>query len=137
MGKMKYMKSLMKNIIISQLNISSVEELIKKVSPYDFVSFDIFDTLLKRDVPSPEDVFSIVEKKTGQIGFAHERIHAEVRCRHLSTKEEITLDDIYLNIDAKYVNCKRIELEVENLLLKKNYGLILSITIAVNIIRRF
>lgn len=120
MGKMKYMKSLMKNIIISQLNISSVEELIKKVSPYDFVSFDIFDTLLKRDVPSPEDVFSIVEKKTGQIGFAHERIHAEVRCRHLSTKEEITLDDIYLNIDAKYVNCKRIELEVENLLLKKN-----------------
>ena len=38
------------------------EKLKKLIDRAEWVSFDIFDTLLKRDVPTPVDVFSIVEK---------------------------------------------------------------------------
>ena len=38
-------------------------KLFKCVSKYDIVSFDIFDTLLKRNVLRPEDVFDLVEDR--------------------------------------------------------------------------
>ena len=37
--------------------------LFNKCRKYNVVSFDIFDTLLKRDVFFPADVFKLVEKK--------------------------------------------------------------------------
>ena len=53
----------------------------KMVDSVEYVSFDIFDTLLKRDVREPRDIFYIVERKTGRKGFAIERINAEIRAR--------------------------------------------------------
>ena len=41
--------------------MADVEKLIGKCKSYKIVSFDVFDTLLKRDVYSPVDVFSLVE----------------------------------------------------------------------------
>lgn len=41
----------------------SADNIIKMIQPYDMVSFDVFDTLLKRDVESESDVFDLVERK--------------------------------------------------------------------------
>ena len=41
----------------------TADEIIKKIQSYDVVSFDIFDTLLKRDVEFETDVFELVERK--------------------------------------------------------------------------
>ena len=40
----------------------------------EVISFDIFDTLLKRNVPDPNQIFNIVEKKSAVFGFAKKRI---------------------------------------------------------------
>lgn len=40
-----------------------MDNLKKQINEYDVVSFDIFDTLLVRDVYSPKDIFCILEKK--------------------------------------------------------------------------
>ena len=44
----------------------SYENLIDKINNYENVSFDIFDTLLKRNVKEPTDVFDIVQRYVGK-----------------------------------------------------------------------
>ena len=72
----------------------SREQIMDAVSAVDIVSFDLFDTLLQRDVLKPEDVFEIVQRRCGDRkikapGFAFYRRLAQ---------EELplgTLDEIY------------------------------------------
>ncbi len=47
----------------------SHEELLYAVEKHDYISFDIFDTLLTRKVMRPEDVFDLVEKNNREKGF--------------------------------------------------------------------
>lgn len=115
-----FMKSLIKKFMASRLETSTTEEIIKKIAPYNIISFDIFDTLLKRDVPIPSDVFSIVENISKKIGFKDARIKAEVTCRRQSMNEEVSLDDIYRFMDVQYAECKHEELSVESSVLRKN-----------------
>lgn len=68
----------------------------------EVVSFDLFDTLLKRRVLSPTDLFTLLEKEVIKslklndlINFKEIRIEAEKRCRLKRTKEDISIDDIY------------------------------------------
>lgn len=69
------------------------------VKNYDYISFDIFDTLLKRNVMQPTDIFKLVEKDgVCQFGdvfnhFAQTRVSAENEARN--GKEEVSLDNIY------------------------------------------
>lgn len=83
-------------------NWSSCEmsELYKKIDLVEYVSFDIFDTLLKRDVPKPTDVFKIVERKTNEKNFYEKRKKAEILARNQNNNKEITLDDIYAYYDG-------------------------------------
>ncbi len=66
---------------------------------YKAVSFDIFDTLLERDVDRPVDVFfrvgDIVLGPGNGEHFQRERIAAEKAARELAQNGEATLDDIY------------------------------------------
>lgn len=87
--------------------------IINKVKGYDYVSFDIFDTLLKRDVAAPTDVFKIVGNIHSDKQFAKARIVAERNLRQKSGKEEITLNEIYEAMGEKYSSYKETELEVE------------------------
>lgn len=62
-----------------KLNISDME---RKLSGYDVITFDVFDTLITRCVCRPADVFSLVEAAARdrgliQNGFARDRIRAE------------------------------------------------------------
>lgn len=99
---------------------------------YEYVSFDIFDTLIKRNVEEPNDVFELValeiKRKYGWINhnFRELRIRSEKEARLLSKNgEEITLDDIYTqirrnidtNIDDRIINeIKELECEIEKVI---------------------
>lgn len=66
---------------------------------YPCVSFDIFDTLIRRDVTLPTDIFTIVGKhiagKNLAEKFHDERIKMEILAREKSNTGEVTLQDIY------------------------------------------
>lgn len=81
-----------------KLNTASsidVASIINQIEKYDIVSFDIFDTLLKRNVAKPTDVFEYIEKKHNITGFCEQRIAAEKRARTKKKGVEVTLSDIY------------------------------------------
>ena len=105
----------------------SIGFLRKQLNRYDVISFDIFDTLLKRDVYKPTDVFEIVEKEYTyrygrKIEFKTARIEAEKNARGHSSYSEITLDEIYEEADlADKDVIKALELEVESEILHCNY----------------
>lgn len=91
-------------------------------SKYEIVSFDLFDTLVKRDVRKPTDVFKIVQKKLrGKYdyeNYPHERRMAEVSLYKKKQNEEITIDEIYDNFPARYTKdskeaYKKMEMDVE------------------------
>lgn len=104
----------------------------RKIDKCDVISFDIFDTLVKRMVQNPHDIFSLVEKKyntispTKIIGFKENRINAEKKSRTISKQEEITLNDIYKNLSNIYTNkqlntLKQMEINIEKDLCVTNY----------------
>ena len=73
----------------------------------EYVSFDIFDTLIVRPFLTPTDLFILLDKDFRELSknctgvdFSKMRINAEKQARdnlknNLSSNEEITLDDIY------------------------------------------
>ena len=110
-------------------------ELLKKyiLKKYNTISFDIFDTLIERDVDTPSDIFYIVGsyilgvKNADQ--FRNDRINAEKKARQLKTNGEVNLNDIYLNLPKKYDKCRdelfntEIETEIRMCHAKKNMNL--------------
>lgn len=103
----------------------SQEEIIKlknKIKEVDIVSFDIFDTLLLRNVVAPTDIFEVVEQKyynetKRKIDFKKGRILAEEKARDISINEEVTYEEIYYQFENMYPGLSRqfkeIELETE------------------------
>ncbi|MDY5872108.1 MAG: hypothetical protein SPJ57_02625, partial [Candidatus Methanomethylophilaceae archaeon] len=61
---------------------------------YDWVSIDIFDTLLVRPYVEPKDLFVHIEKEYDSPGFCRERMDAERRNRD-PENGEVTFDAIY------------------------------------------
>ena len=70
-------------------------EIIEKIDCHKIISFDLFDTLIKRNVVSPTDIFRIVELDTKCRNFAYDRIEAEEKARKVTINEEVTLQEIY------------------------------------------
>lgn len=79
-------------------------ELVDKLATYDVVSFDIFDTLIIRDVDKPTDLFYRLEEKNGLPAFHDNRIRAEMDARRSSGKPngEIDIFDIYQELSRYY-----------------------------------
>ena len=104
-----------------------LNELMRITASYDIVSFDVFDTLLVRQVPNPQDVFEILEAVANAEGILISnlqrlRIEAEKKAELLFTTP--TLDEIYdllgkeTNINEEQLNrLKLIEIQVEKDLL--------------------
>jgi predicted HAD superfamily hydrolase len=84
------------------------ESIIRRIRLYKSVSFDVFDTAIKRDVPHPRDVFTLVgQRYSEQNGaeldnFPQMRIEAEYAARRALDKPEITLMDIYTHLPAEW-----------------------------------
>ncbi len=70
------------------------EILYSKIQDYNYISFDIFDTLVKRNIGKPMDIFVLMEQFVGN-AFKIKRIEAEKRARAELGKIEVTIDDIY------------------------------------------
>ncbi len=93
----------------------------KRIQKYDWISFDIFDTLIKRCVPQPTDLFALVEMKYNALhpqepiaDFKRMRIDAESAARERNSSEEIQLNDIYNGISfPKNVKAELMRMEME------------------------
>ena len=87
---------------INSGTIPSTQKLLNKVKNFKAVSFDIFDTLLKRKVNNPKDVFQLMQLSIGEKipNFKDGRIKAEEKARLINNPREITLDDIYDNFSG-------------------------------------
>ncbi len=72
----------------------TAEELKNEIVNHEVISFDIFDTLLTRDVPTPSDIFAIIGEKLGKNNFTETRITAETKAKALKGGG-YTLKDIY------------------------------------------
>ena len=93
--------------------------MIRRIEEYDYISFDVFDTLLLRPYARPTDLFRHMERNENVPGFADARISAERRAR---TKEnpEVTLSEIYHMIRPEFAGLMRKEMEYEAQVLQPN-----------------
>lgn len=106
----------------------------EEIKKHDIISFDIFDTLLVRPYAKPTDLFRHMEKLYKIKGFYKKRIRAEesARYKHIDF-EDITLEQIYEEIEDKYKPFKEKEMELEERILtvhkenKKLYDYALNI----------
>lgn len=75
----------------------NTKKMMEQISSYSVVSFDLFDTLLKRDVSTPKDVFLQMEcrLKSQFSDFCELRVQAEKDARTRTAEEEVTLEEIY------------------------------------------
>ena len=92
------------------MNIKKIKSSIKSVK---VISFDLFDTLFYRPYLNPNDLFYHLEMIQKKPSYADQRIISEQNTRILSSKEEITYDDIYDNIDENFRDMKDKELSLE------------------------
>ena len=90
----------------------------EEIKKHEIISFDIFDTLLIRPYVKPTDLFLHIEKLYKIKGFCKSRIMAEklARGKYIDF-EEVTLNQIYEEIDEKYKRFKEIERELEERIL--------------------
>lgn len=95
----------------------------KQLSTYDVISFDIFDTLIKRKVAKPTDLFFVIENESGLVDFHKNRIEMEAEARRLAGESGET--DIYriydllarkYNTDKDYLIQQEVEAEMRTCL---------------------
>ena len=84
-----------------------------KAQKYDIVSFDIFDTLIERNVEKPTDIFFQVgvgcfSNYEMAMDFQKRRIIAEHIARNISKTGEVNLDDIYNALEGQYHRKRKI-----------------------------
>ena len=98
------------------------DSLVKQLSNYAVISFDVFGTLIFRPFSSPRVLFSIMEERLGIYKFAKIRVDSEdeIRARKLNTfgHDNVTLKEIYemisqkTNLDAESTANLEYELEL-------------------------
>lgn len=97
------------------------ENIIKIIQHYEYVSFDIFDTLIKRECFSPSRLFNYLEMYCGIRDFAKRRIAAEEMARKKTKEQEITLNDIYFQLSQNYPNEKWDQVKADELFFEDKF----------------
>lgn len=95
---------------------STIERMIKD---HPIISFDIFDTLLVRPYGHPADLWKHLEWLEGADGFFEARIKA-VSEAVKNANGEITLDEVYMQIQPEFKHFREKELRLEAEILKAN-----------------
>lgn len=102
------------------------ERVFKLIDEHKVISFDVYDTLIKRDVNNYKEVFKLLEYKcierygASYKDFSDIRINAERMAREKKQKE-ITIEDIYYQIkDCNAYEIMGMEIELECILAQKN-----------------
>lgn len=99
------------------------KKLKRAIDSHSVISFDVFDTLIKRNCLEPKDIFLIVENEYNKIheekiaDFQTKRIKAEEKARLVhSNSQDVTLEQIYeqLELDEEIsFQLKNIEVKTE------------------------
>ena len=98
-----------------------VKTIIKQIDKVDVVSFDIFDTLLFRPYVRPIDLFLHMEHHYGISQFMESRMNAECVARQKHSEQiDVTLDQIYEEIDENFKQYKQKEMDWERMVLCPN-----------------
>ena len=86
-----------------------INEFLSKIEKYQVISFDVFDTLLKRNIKNPKDVFTYINEniKTNYCNYKEERIRAESIAR--SKKKEVNLYGNRKQKKGTYESCFRVK----------------------------
>ena len=83
------------------------KKIINQIGSYSYISFDIFDTLVKRSVGSPQEVFYALGENYKDKTFKEKRIKAERKARDMAKaqgREEICIEEIYACMPMPYCN---------------------------------
>lgn len=82
-----------------------VEDFIDRLSKYDIISFDIFDTLIFRPFTEPADLFYFLGERLGILDFKHIRMELEAKSRVECYKKhqhyEVNFADIWKCIEQE------------------------------------
>lgn len=104
---MDYKTSIKK--IITRLYSDNEQEIINKINDKSIkvISFDLFDTLVTRDVSDYDYIYKMLESAYKDKYACNDkiqiiRINAEIKARKRSCKEEINIEDIYDEFPAEY-----------------------------------
>lgn len=105
----------------------------KVIANAKYVSFDIFDTLLKRHVSQPRNVFDLVQfqyncNNLDKINdFKRKRIQAERQARKNAKREDVTIDEIYQLLqydEEKKRQLRALEIYIEKMVCYPNKSII-------------
>lgn len=122
--------------LIYQMTAKDISKIFSCIENKTNVSFDVFDTIVKREVVLPQDVFALVEKaayienKNWDKNFAKLRYAAEQKAYAENMEKEVTLAEIYtyLPYEVKQKDwlmqkeCQiEIDLSISNPAIKKIY----------------
>lgn len=80
-------------------------EFAKRISAFDIICFDIFDTLIFRPFLHPTDMFLEMENEFKLSGFRDKRIECERRARYKKIRTgsgEVTIKEIWEELEKKY-----------------------------------
>lgn len=80
------------------------DELKNRIKECRVVTFDFYNTLVLRDIPYPDFLFSIIEYEKKIKRFYKHRISAENKAKRLIGDNKYSLSDIYNNLDFKGYN---------------------------------
>lgn len=98
------------------------EEILKLIEGKETVSFDVFDTVVKRDVAEPKAVFALIETRLREREdlcvehFYAQRIEAERAARKEKHGREVTLEEIYRQVlvsDEQRLELMQLECQTE------------------------
>ena len=98
----KYLSDRIQGRAYSTYDGKHTEQLAERLSSYDVVSFDIFDTLILRPLKKPTDLFGLMEQRNGLFDFHDNRIQAEADARRRSSSGEVNLFEIYDVLAPRY-----------------------------------
>lgn len=80
-------------------------QFVKKLLNYDVVSFDVFDTLILRNISEMKSVYTLVGERLDCLSFQRIRLRAQGEARrHMQEtygSNEMTLEDIYKIVERK------------------------------------
>ncbi len=90
---------------LENISAFSEDDFQSKISQYDIISFDIFDTLIFRPFSDPTDLFYFLGGELGILDFKHIRVEQERNARKEQFKKkgsyEVTLFDIWKRIEQE------------------------------------
>lgn len=110
---------LIKALIFRCFSTRNYKKIIQKAETYETVSFDMFDTLIRRNVKRPADVFMLVSNRYQKIHgvkvdeFPERRILAEAKAMRESSSGTTTLEQIYSQLDCFSSDEKQLLMNLE------------------------